>query len=300
MPHSHCSLEDLVALLERITPTSPLALHDDHVHVESPDAPYDARVTGSDVGRVALSFVSPLGRVSQVERHARLTTLLESAASSASVRVVVDGDHVALETRVVLADTAPAQRDEVVRWHLMELVVMARAWRRRLGLTLAPPADAPAATLDALICATPVVPQKALLVAAVGFAVAGVDGRLSHDESERLRVWLREVPSFASLDRGRVVAAIATLVGDTARALHEARRHLTARERLLAWALANDMAHADGFSSPEEQRYLATVASVFELSPAEMQPLLAEAQERAIRRETPMRPPACSMPAPEC
>ena len=64
------------------------------------------------------------------------------------------------------------------------------------------------------------------------------------------------------------------------------------RERLLAWALANDMAHADGFSSSDEQRYLSSVASIFELRPEEMEPFLADAREHAVIRETPMRPPA--------
>ncbi len=292
MVHTRFSLEDLVSLLERLCPSVALTLFDDHVHAECSEAPYDARVTGSDSGRLALSFVSPLGAVESFEDHFPLTKLIASVGSTAGVRVVIDRERLALEARVVHGDVAPGQLESVVRWHLTELVAVSRAWRRRLGLVPDPPSSASVTTLADLVRTTPVAPQKALLVAAVGFAVAGADGRLSPTEAARLHTWLTDVPSFAALDQRRVIAAIATLVGDSARTLLEARRRLDARERLLAWALANDMAHADGFSSPDEQRYLSSVASIFELSPDDMEPFIADAQERAVRRETPMIPPA--------
>ena len=288
----HFSLEDLAALLERLFPSSALTLFDDHVHIESLDAPYDARVTGSDAGRLALSFACPLGAVESFEDHFPLSKLLASVAATACVRAVVSHDRLALEARVIHGDVAPAQLDVVVRWHLAELTTVARAWRLRLGLAPERPTPRAVTTLAELVHTTPIAPQKALLVAAVGFAIAGADGRLSPSEAERLHAWLVDVPSFAAVDPRRVIAAIATLVGDSARTLFEARRRLDARERLLAWALANDMAHADGFSSPDEQRYLSSVASIFELSPDEMEPFLADAQERAVRRETPLPPPA--------
>jgi tellurite resistance protein len=133
--------------------------------------------------------------------------------------------------------------------------------------------------------------RKALLVAAVGFAVAGADGRFSQRETTRLRAWLREVPAFSALDEKRVIAAVATLVCDSARTLFEARRHLDGRERLLAWALANDMAHAEGFTTADERRYLTSVASIFEIPFEAMEPFLADASSRAVLTETNNPPP---------
>lgn len=251
--HARFSLEDLAALLEHACPSTALTLHDDHIRVEWSDAPCDARVT-------------------------------------ACVRAVIVGDRLHLEVQVIPSDVAEAQLDAAIRWHLAELATVARAWRRRLGLSLYPAALDVATTLAELVRTTPVAPQKALLIAAVGFAVAGADGKLCAAESERLQRWLVEVPSFTSIAPQRLIAAIATLLSDAARTLLEARRRLDPRERLLAWALANDMAHADGFSSPDEQRYLSSVASIFELRLDEMEPFLADAREHAVRHETPVPP----------
>jgi tellurite resistance protein len=289
--HAHFSLEDLAALLERACPATALTLHVDRIRIDSPETPCDARVTGCGSGHLALAFACPLGDVEHFEDHAPLTKLLASLASTACVRAIINDDRLSLELQVIPSDIAQEHLDAVVRWHLAELTTVARAWRRRLGLSIAPPPTGVATTLAELVRTTPVAPQKALLVAAVGFAVAGADGRLCAAEADRLHRWLGEIPSFAAIDPRRLIAAIATLVSDSARTLLEARRRLDPRERLLAWALANDMAHADGFSSSEEQRYLSSVASIFELGPDEMEPFLADAREHAVRRET-LSPPA--------
>jgi uncharacterized tellurite resistance protein B-like protein len=290
--HARFSLEDLAALLEHACPSTALTLHDDHIRVEWSDAPCDARVTGCGSGHLALAFASDLGPVGRFEDYAPLSTLLASLASTACVRAVIVGERLHLEVQVIPTDVAEGQLDAVIRWHLAELATVARAWRRRLGLSLYPAALDVATTLAELVRTTPVAPQKALLIAAVGFAVAGADGKLCAAESERLQRWLVDVPSFTSIAPQRLIAAIAMLLSDAARTLLEARRRLDPRERLLAWALANDMAHADGFSSSDEQRYLSSVASIFELRHDEMEPFLADAREHAVRHETPIRPPA--------
>lgn len=291
MTGTRFSLEDLVALLERAFPSTALTLREDRVRVEYPDAPCDARVTGCGSGHLALAFTCSLGDVERFEDHAPLTKLLASLASTANVRAIVDGGRLSLELQVIPSDVPEDRIVDVLRWHLAELTTVGRAWRRRLGLSLCPPANDSATTLAELVRTTPVAPQKALLIAAVGFAVAGADGKLSPAEANRLHQWLGDIPSFAAIDSQRLIAAVATLVSDSARTLLEARRRLDPRERLLAWALANDMAHADGFSSSDEQRYLSSVASIFELRPDEMEPFLADAREHAVRRET-TPPPA--------
>ncbi len=292
MTSTRFSLEDLAALLERACPSTALTLHDDRIHIEWGESPCDARVTGCGSGHLALAFECSLGSVERFEDHAPLAKLLASLASTACVRAVIEGPRLSLQVQVIPADVGHGQLDAVVRRHLAELSTVSRAWRRRLGLSLLPPSADVATTLAELVRSTPVAPQKALLIAAVGFAVAGADGKLSPSEAARLQRWLRDIPSFAAIDQRRLIAAVATLLSDSARTLLEARRRLDARERLLAWALANDMAHADGFSSSDEQRYLSSVASIFELRPEEMEPFLADAREHAVIRETPMRPPA--------
>jgi len=280
------TLEDLVALLERLCPTSVVELHDSYAHVVCGGLDYDAYVTGTDIGRRAISLACELGPVGVIEDRVSLAKILENLAGCAAVRLVVVGDRLAFETCVTPDDLSPDRLDAVVRWHLTELTAVAGAWRRRLGIAPDAPAPRDVKTLDELVRTTPVPPQKALLVAMVGFAVAGADGRISAREVSRLQSWFKDVPSFATLDQRRVTAAVATLVSDSARTLFEARRRLEPRERLLAWALANDMAHADGFTSPDERRYLSNVASIFELSLEEMAPFVADAQERAVGRET--------------
>ncbi len=289
---NHSSLADLDAVLARVAPSAVRAQHPDRVRVECAGGlVYDARVVGTDTGREAWSFTSSLGRVEAFEDRFPLAKLLACVATTAAVRAVVDGHAVLLETRVAPGDLRPDRVDESLRWRLSEFCAAALAWRRRLGLAPEEPPARSVTTLHDLVRATPVPTQKALLVAAVGFAVAGADGRLSGRERARLSSWLREVPSFAGLDESRVLGAVATLASDSARTLFEARRHLDMRERLLAWALANDMAHAEGFTSAEERRYLTSVASIFELSAREMDPFLEDAQSRAVRTET-TAPPA--------
>ena len=285
------TLEDLDALLERACPSSARVIHPQHVHVVCGEAAYDARVAGSDAGREALAFTAPLVHVDSFEDHFPLAKLLACVATTASVRAVVDNDVVALDARVVPADVAPERLEAAVQWRVAELCATAVAWRRRLGLIPQAAQGAVATTLRELIATTPLPPQKALLVAAVGFAVAGADGRFSQRETTRLGAWLREVPAFAALDEKRVVGAVATLACDSARTLFEARRHLDARERLLAWALANDMGHAEGFTTADERRYLTSVASIFEIPVDAMEPFIADASARAVHTETSKPPP---------
>lgn len=289
--HERFSLEDLVALVERALPASTLTQHAGHVRVTCGTIPCDARVVGSDTGRHLLSFAASLGALDLFEDRFPLSKLLACVATTAHVRAVIEQGNVVLETRVSPDDIAPGQLEAAVRWRLAELSTTALAWRRRLGTAPDEVQPRAAGTLHELIASTPIAPQKALLIAAVGFAVAGADGRFSSRETARLGAWLREVPSFRALDLHRVHGAVATLACDTARTLLEARRHLDGRERLLAWALANDMAHAEGFTSSEERRYLTSVASIFELSPDAMEPFIADAQSRAVRTETSNPPP---------
>lgn len=285
------TLEDLASLIERLCPSSVMEMHAGHVHVDCGGVPFDARVVGSDTGQQVFSFASKLALVESFEDRFPLAKLLSGVTATACVRVVIDNGCVVFETRVVPGDIAAGQLDAVVRWRLAEFFAFTLAWRRRMGISREPPPIRAVTTLRDLVRGTPVAPQKALLVAAVGFAVAGADGTLSPRETARLHAWLKEVPSFAALDQARVLRAVAALAGDPARTLLEARRHLDDRERLLAWALANDMAHAEGYTSPEERRYLTSVASIFELAPEEMEPFIADAQERAVRRETKTPPP---------
>lgn len=285
------TLEDLVALVERACPASTRTLHPEHVHVVYGDAAYDARVAGSDAGPEALSFGASLGHVDTFEDRFPLTKLLACVATTASVRAIIDGGLVILEVRVIPAEVAPERLEAVLQWRLAELCATALAWRRRLGLLPEAPPGRSATTLRELVATTALPAHKALLVAAVGFAVAGADGRFSQRETSRLGAWLREVPAFAALDEKRVIAAVAMLACDSARTLFEARRHLDPRERLLAWALANDMAHAEGFTSAEERRYLTSVASIFELPVDAMEPFIADAWSRAVHTETSKPPP---------
>jgi uncharacterized tellurite resistance protein B-like protein len=139
-------------------------------------------------------------------------------------------------------------------------------------------------SLAELVASTPVEPHKALLIASVGFGVAGADGALAPCEAARLRSWLQDIPSFRALPVSRVIDAIAALVSDPPRTLYAALRGLDMRERTLAWALANDMAHADGFTDDDERRYLSTVASVFKLDARDLAPFVAEAQRRAVQK----------------
>jgi tellurite resistance protein len=286
------TLEDVAAMLRRLFPATTQEACADRIRLECAGLPYDARVEGSDAGRATLSFIVSLGRLDTFEDRFSLSRLIQSAAATSSVRVVLEGPLVLLETRVVPDETTPDQLHAVVRWRLSELCPLGRAWRARLGLAPTVPPAQTGTSLAALVATTHLTPQKALLVAAVGFAVAGADGRFSEDEIARLRAWRTEFTSFATLDHARVMAVVTTLVRDSARTLLEARRRLDAGERLLCWALANDMAHADGFTSAEERHYLASVASIFELSPDAMEPFVADAQARAVRRETPTPPPA--------
>jgi uncharacterized tellurite resistance protein B-like protein len=285
------TLEDLVALLERVCPAASRTLHPEHVHVVCGEASYEARVAGSDAGHEALAFTAPLGHLDTFEDRFPLAKLLACVATTACVRAIVDNDLVALEVRVMPADIAPERLDAVLHWRLAELCATALAWRRRLGLLPDVPPGRAVTTLRDLVATTPLPAQKALLVAAVGFAVAGADGRFSQRETSRLGAWLREVPAFAALDEKRVIAAVAMLACDSARTLFEARRHLDPRERLLAWAFANDMAHAEGFTSAEERSYLTSVASIFELPVDAMEPFIADAWSRAVHTETSKPPP---------
>jgi hypothetical protein len=202
------TLEDLVALLERLCPTSVVELHDSYAHVVCGGVDYDAYVTGTDIGRRAISLACELGPVGVIEDRVSLAKILENLAGCAAVRLVVVGDRLAFETCVTPDDLSPDRLDAVVRWHLTELTAVAGAWRRRLGVAPDAPAPRDVKTLDELVRTTPVPPQKALLVAMVGFAVAGADGRISAREVSRLQSWFKEVPSFMALDQRRQRAEV--------------------------------------------------------------------------------------------
>lgn len=287
--------DDVAMLLERLAQNEPgvvVRFRNGYVHAEWGGVPVYARVAGTAMGKRAIALSSPLGPYLDVEAKVSFAKLLEHLASTGATRAVVQDDVLYLETRVVPDELGEGRLDEVVAWRLAELQSVALAWRRnlRLGAPSRSLSDRPQ-SLEDLVETTPVSSQKALMIAAVGFGVAGADGSISQGEASKLHAWMRDVPSFRDLELHRVIDAIAALVDDPARTLLEAHRQLEPRERLLAWALANDMAHADGFTSEEERRYLSNVASIFDLSPNDVAPLVADVQECSIRRATREPPP---------
>lgn len=282
--HRLFTIEDLASLLEGVAsgqhPASPsldsdaVSRCEDHVSAVWDGVPVVGRVSGTPMGRNTISLTATLGPLASL--GSVVAQLLAQVASTATTRVVLEDGVVRLEAVIVTDDVPPRELGARAAEAITELVTLVQAWRvvSRAG---------GGATLDALVRATPLPSGKALLVASVAFAVAGADGDLDPREAERLRAWLREIPSFAALDIARVIDAIATMADDPARTVLEAARRLEPGERLLAWALANDMAHVDGFADAAERRYLSTVASVFELAPNALAPLVAEAQARVLR-----------------
>ena len=282
--HRLFTIEDLASLLESVAEgrftsapnleSDVISRFDDHVSAVWDGVPVQGRVTGTPLGRHAISLTAHLGPMASL--GAVVSQLLAQVTSTATTRVVLEGEEVSLEAVIVTDDATDAEVGARAAEAITELCTMVLAWRV-MSRTGGDP------TLDALVRATPLPACKALLVASIAFAVAGADGDLDPREAARLRAWLKEIPSFAELDLGRVIDAIATMVDDPARTVLEAARRLEPPERLLAWALANDMAHVDGLADAAERRYLSTVASVFELPPRTLAPLVAEAQARAMR-----------------
>lgn len=282
--HRLFTIEDLASLLEGVAEgrhasrpvmdSDVVSRFDDHVMAVWEGVPIEARVTGTPLGRHAISIGASLGPITSL--GGVLSQLLAQVASTATTRVVLEDGDLSLEAVVVTDGATPEEVGGRTAEAITELCTLVRAWRvmSRVGGE---------ARLDALVRDTPLPSCKALLVASVAFAVAGADGDLDPREAARLRAWLKEIPSFASLDLSRVIDAIATMVDDPARTVLEAARRLDPGERLLAWALANDMAHVDGLADAAERRYLSTVASVFELTPNALAPLVAEAQAQALR-----------------
>ncbi|MBI5518098.1 MAG: TerB family tellurite resistance protein [Deltaproteobacteria bacterium] len=273
--------DDLTSLLDRLATRGSVGrpeMHNGFLMVRFGDLALEARVAGSDLGRRVLAFAVDLGPEDSFLDEPRMRTLLHQLGGTAAVRAICAHGRLWLEARLAPEDYAPERLDDVVEWRLAELGAVAQAWH---GTRDATPL---ACSLAELVASTPVEPHKALLVASVGFGVAGADGDLSPCEAARLRAWLQDIPSFRALPVSRVIDAIAALVSDPPRTLYAALRGLDTRERTLAWALANDMAHADGFTDDDERRYLSTVASVFKLDARDLAPFVAEAQRRAVHR----------------